>query len=773
MDNEAGLPPAVRFEIAQLKALPIVELGSVRYTEDDEAGSVVIAFELTLPVFAAPAADIRAVEPIRLIWKTAEEIGIRAPELRSGRVDFPRRLPHLNSVRSDEPVSFCVSMAGPDPVYRRFGIAGLVLRLENWLIDAAATGMADTNWHPEVMQEERNPKAPLAFLDLGFFLSRADKLAQGAAVAGMATGHNARRVLKLTAKTVDLHRAEGSEKSLLAGACNVNSFMTDPDKNTDWIGPWILVRIPGVVAETVFEPMTNLEDLYRVLSRFGGDSALKNALVDVQHGGTYGRSRTHRDKSAVLIVAIQRPSSVSHIETALPDGHPALRFDLGVYQLIAGTQTQLEDKDNSLARAFAWPVPRSQMFQRVTGLDRPIPPTLMLGCGALGSAVVQHLLRAGVNRLTLCDRDLIRPHNLARLTATFENVLDMKVDWLEKVADALQPGAHLLDDTEIGRTVSIEKKDDDLVTLDEEEFQALFRASDLIVDATADSRVRERIAGCSVRPPVSRLEIYDRGRIGILSQESATLTPDLFDLYALLVALGAERKASNPLGDWLARESEEGLTEDTITTGLGCASATMRMPGWTAAQHAAAFLPVLTQSGAADTGDHARLGVNALTADGEPLGLTWMDVPSFIAVKTCTEWTLRVTQPVIDRLKALRQTALPVETGGYLFGCWSRTARRVTVVAATPAPPGTVGTPGGLTLTAAEACPKVRALRRRSADRLCLVGTWHSHPGDDHSPSAIDLATSAGAARENRAQGWPTLMTIVSETKAHHHFEAP
>ncbi len=42
------------------------------------------------------------------------------------------------------------------------------------------------------------------------------------------------------------------------------------------------------------------------------------------------------------------------------------------------------------------------------------PEVLVVGCGALGSALAETLTRAGVGRLTVVDRDLVEPSNLQR-----------------------------------------------------------------------------------------------------------------------------------------------------------------------------------------------------------------------------------------------------------------------------------------------------------------------------------------------------------------------
>ena len=39
---------------------------------------------------------------------------------------------------------------------------------------------------------------------------------------------------------------------------------------------------------------------------------------------------------------------------------------------------------------------------------------LVLGCGAIGSKLIYHLYRSGITNLTICDKDVMMPHNICR-----------------------------------------------------------------------------------------------------------------------------------------------------------------------------------------------------------------------------------------------------------------------------------------------------------------------------------------------------------------------
>ena len=60
---------------------------------------------------------------------------------------------------------------------------------------------------------------------------------------------------------------------------------------------------------------------------------------------------------------------------------------------------------------------RQTLFKPIgqTGQDKlSSAHVVIIGCGALGSAVSETLVRAGVGKLTIADRDYVEPSNLQR-----------------------------------------------------------------------------------------------------------------------------------------------------------------------------------------------------------------------------------------------------------------------------------------------------------------------------------------------------------------------
>jgi proteasome lid subunit RPN8/RPN11 len=364
------------------------------------------------------------------------------------------------------------------------------------------------------------------------------------------------------------------------------------------------------------------------------------------------------------------------------------------------------------------------------------------------------------------ERDIIEPHNLARHAARFDDIGSGKAAWAkafgESVGISAGDGTHDLRGT--GNQLWVRGHALDVVTTSDERLNQAFLTTTAVLDATANPQVRTRLCALPFSRRQLRAEMFDGGRLGVLTIGSLTSSPDPFDLYFWLCMLHQQDGA---VRSWLAGERSGSLGLDEVVVGFGCASATVKLPKWAVDQHATAFMPTLVDVLRDDGGafDGAGIGISSLDDELRPLGWRWYEAPVFDDYRLEElRWSLRISQTVIKEIRRLRESHLPAETGGYLFGGWDHVTRRMTVVAATPAPPNSRGTPSDLDLAGVEHCPVAQALIRRTAGRLHLVGSWHSHPDDCKMASAKDLLTVSAMVVENTIRGIPTLMLIQSDT---------
>jgi molybdopterin/thiamine biosynthesis adenylyltransferase len=103
---------------------------------------------------------------------------------------------------------------------------------------------------------------------------------------------------------------------------------------------------------------------------------------------------------------------------------------------------------------------------------------VVIGCGALGSHIANHLARAGVGRLVLADRDFVEWHNLPR------QLLYTEADAAAGVPKAVA-AAHSL--RQVSSLVQIEEH---VVDVNADTVEGLVRGADLVMDGADNFEVR-------------------------------------------------------------------------------------------------------------------------------------------------------------------------------------------------------------------------------------------------------------------------------------------
>ena len=152
-----GPPRNVCWEIARLKQIKPIRSESIGYCVDPD-GQALISFDIETDILLDPSdTEILEVEPIVFRYPTPSSIGTRAPQVLSGRNDFPRDLPHLFPSSIDQPALLCLARAGIQPIYDSSGVRGVVERLLDWLCDAKTETLCEDGWEavPHQIEELR------------------------------------------------------------------------------------------------------------------------------------------------------------------------------------------------------------------------------------------------------------------------------------------------------------------------------------------------------------------------------------------------------------------------------------------------------------------------------------------------------------------------------------------------------------------------------------------------------------------------------------------
>jgi len=125
---------------------------------------------------------------------------------------------------------------------------------------------------------------------------------------------------------------------------------------------------------------------------------------------------------------------------------------------------------------------------------------------------------------------------------------------------------------------------------------------------------------------------------------------------------------------------------------------------------------------------------------------------------------VRLSQGVVDQMRALRLQAAPDETGGVLIGTYDLSRHVLNIVGVLQAPEDSVQEPTYFVRGSSDLEPLVQKLAEKSAGRLQYVGEWHSHPdGSPAKPSGDDEAVFAYLREHMEPGGSPYAMVICGE----------
>jgi hypothetical protein len=377
-------------------------------------------------------------------------------------------------------------------------------------------------------------------------------------------------------------------------------------------------------------------------------------------------------------------------------------------------------------------------------VGRAAPDTrkvVLVGAGAIGSHVIDYLIREGRFAWTIIDDDRLLPHNLARHTARNDRVAQPKARILMDLVNGTLVGApcaaaieaNLFASGEAG--VSIAK--------------ALAEAN-LIIDASASVVAGRHLSDHKAEGRRVSVFFNPAGEATVLLAEPSDRSLTLRDLEAQYLSLVLR---------------SDGLTEhlgkDAVTVAYtgACRAITNRIP---AAR--AAVLSGLAASGLTNAvdADAAVITIWSLAPDG---GVTVASAsPEPVVRFRAGEWEIAVDAGLMRRIYEMRGARAPSETGGVLFGLVDIPAQRIHLVDASPAPPDSAETTVSFVRGVEGVEELMDRVRQVTAGQVRYVGEWHSHPPRTSArPSAVDGQQIDWLAALMGMDSMPALMVIAAE----------
>jgi integrative and conjugative element protein (TIGR02256 family) len=376
-----------------------------------------------------------------------------------------------------------------------------------------------------------------------------------------------------------------------------------------------------------------------------------------------------------------------------------------------------------------------ELARTYSGVGNAGPRAVLAGAGALGSEIFRLWRRAGWGSWTVIDPDHMKPHNTSRHAHSAVGI--PKAQALARADQALyRLQAPLV------RAIATNAAD----TNDSEVREALASAS-LVVDATTTVEVPRRLSQLEYVPRTASCFITTSARDAVLLAEDQHRE-------TRIDALEAQYYRAVLNQAW----GEGHLTTSVaqFRSGTSCRDVSFVMPHSRIVAHAATLAEQVQ-----NLGEQACIRVWCRDHQSGEVQLHAVDVRRALRV-ALNAFTLIWDEGTRDKLRALRQAALPSETGGVILGYHDFNEGMIYVVDVLLPPADSVGTPGGFQRGIEGLARTLAEVRARSGEQVGYLGEWHSHPdGVGVRPSPDDIKQLLFLGKILSQDGLPGLQLIV------------
>jgi proteasome lid subunit RPN8/RPN11 len=752
-DPDDDTPRNVSWEMARIALYPATVKASVKVQTRDD-GLFAIEFDLRTDKIldGDPAADIREIETIIFLYPSAELVGRIAPVINSGRGDFPRDLQHLNPRPDELPVSFCLTRTSPQPLYDRSGVTGILIRLSDWLLDAKAGTLNEDGWDPV-------PPNPAEQSVMGFI--NAKSLQEyacahpdggfGYIAAGVEKGDNGQRFFQAATPIIDTHNDQERDRATA-------NFKTNPHS-----GGQFETWIPAIFC---WPPRDHVEPA-PMFHRWKSPDALKTGLEETdlwKHLDTamiklpllFGANGDAPDsdkaggRAVLLITGLWRPKPIEPTIVGLSEDEEARSLELRAFLLLRPReQKNLFGPETQLLDFHGLTPPTPEVMEIVSG-EQALSKPLVIGAGAMGSAILDYATRGGTSEMQVVDNDMFLAHNLARHRGEIFDIIHAKAMVAKRIVE------------DRAQDVTVTPHPKNLILWDKSELNGAMEASDMVIDATAEPQVRSILSrrGLPDRTLV-RTEIFNRGRLGVTLVTRLGAPQSLNMLYHQLVALA---QSDEDVKAWLTYEATRKFQDEELLLGFGCRSLTTKMPIYKVDAHAANAYAVLKNR----TDDAPLIALHPIDAHGLSQGVKLISpdpVAMFEGDEALNDWRVVMTQSALQNIHDARTAAAPNETGGYLYGAVNLACGEICILFASNEPPNTEASPKHIELGACGQTSAEKVFLRRTLHRLTAIGTWHSHPNGDPEASKTDWDSVETFKAVDAARAIPTIMMITGKAR--------
>ncbi|WP_321912284.1 ThiF family adenylyltransferase [Burkholderia cepacia] len=387
----------------------------------------------------------------------------------------------------------------------------------------------------------------------------------------------------------------------------------------------------------------------------------------------------------------------------------------------------------------------------------------ILGCGALGSTIAMFLARAGIRKVTLYDKAIVKPGVLVRQMFDRHQVGSGKAHATRVNVQRINP-----------KIEAVPQQVDIIRVLDNAESAAALQQADVVINATASARVaaalEQRLRHWPrSHPPIVSMAIGHRADCGLMTLASNGGPGIALDLdRRLKLECANAANGSQLLNEFWPTEPrtahlfqpEPGCSDPTfVGSAADIAILTGRM-----LNVASGWLESGTENLARGFGMH--LPVTPHTQCDLPPEAEYAWPRDDVLIDTRRGYQIRVAPAARSALlgwmrKSERQWGPTPETGGVLFGEIDRFLKVIWVTTVSGPPPDSQASRSGFVCGTLGVQAMNTALTTRTRGSVSFIGMWHTHPDAAPDPSHVDRDAMAHLFASSEFQARQFLMLII------------
>jgi len=681
--------------------------------------------------------DIQPVEPVVIVFNLLQYPTV-APKIFTDRPDFPKdQLAHLYIATKNRPPAFCLVRGNMEDWYAGKRPADLVIRIGNWLRDAAMGELTQNGNQFDPLRIEGY---------IGQIVYDYDQFAE---IIAKKDSFNAdENFAVILFKRIADHSYQFFKRITAANATQIIKILSEAfEKENDelktdhyHIGYLIWDNSDQACSTYQIDAPANWGELKTYASGYGIELAgFENFIVEKD---------INLFKGVPVVLGIKRPMQVIGYSGPI---------EFSNHVMIVGDEHKADGKivDDVMVSLYVHNQPLTNKLAReISAVTSPITGYSMLfGCGALGSKIAMHIARSGQTNVVLVDPDELASHNLVRHALLAGQLGMNKAQALADEIKALYPG-------QVQLTTAIANLKDPTLQGD------LFNSYAWMFDFTASEAFFNTLINADnlTNPQICRANLSDAGNIGIMLMEGKERNPRIDDLQISLYNAYAKKSW---VREWLKREASTSAGNITLAVGVGCNSETTVLADDKISSHAAYFSAVIKRECIAEKVPSGKIFISRIE-EGDNYNITTelIAVPPFVNIMAVNRsgWQIRFLPSVVEIIRGQMGIKMPHETGGVFIGSVNHKNKTIHVVDVITEPADSVSDEVCFHRGVSGLPEKVAKIHENSGGQLGYVGEWHTHPFGPNGLSTKDIQTVKKFKTELDRSGsqLPVFITVVT-----------